>query len=138
MMKIDDIEDSLVNNLPGETCYDQIVKETYVDKHPVVDFDKETDRIYKQVPEKKVMQVIDKGNVLHNVQRVNLPDVVVWNPWIEKSGGMGDFEPKDGYLNMVCIEPGHVHDFVELKPGESWKATQIINKKNKDIQLLSI
>ena len=38
------------------------------------------------------------------------------------------FEPKDGYLQMVCIEPGYVHDFVVLEPGKKWTASQIISK----------
>lgn len=127
-LKINEIEDTLVNNLPGETCYDQLIAETYVEKAPAVDFNGELDRIYKNVTTDKILQVIELGKVIHNVKRVNLPDVVVWNPWIEKSAGMGDFQPKSGYQKMVCIEPGHVHDFVELKPGQSWTAEQIIYK----------
>ncbi|OUT21704.1 hypothetical protein CAS74_002673 [Pichia kudriavzevii] len=127
-LQVSEIEDTLVNNLPGETCYDQLIAETYVEKAPAIDFTGEVDRIYKQVSTDKILQVIELGKVVHNVKRENLPDVVVWNPWIEKSGGMADFEPKSGYHKMVCIEPGHVHDFVELKPGESWSAKQIIYK----------
>ncbi|CDK28085.1 unnamed protein product [Kuraishia capsulata CBS 1993] len=134
---INEIEDTLVNNLPGETCYDQLLKETYEEKAPAITFSEETDRIYKEVSTEKLLQVIELGKVVHNVRRENLPDVVVWNPWIAKSGGMGDFEPKSGYHNMLCIEPGHVHDFVELKPGEKWEATQTIYKGD-DIKLQSI
>lgn len=127
-LKVSDIEDTLVNNLPGEECYDQLLAETYVEKAPAIDFHQELDRIYKNVSTDKILQVIELGKVVHNVKRVNLPDVVVWNPWIEKSGNMSDFEPKSGYHHMLCVEPGHVHDFVELKPGESWNASQVIYK----------
>lgn len=127
-LKINEIEDTLVNNLPGELCYDQIIAETYKESHPAIDFHQELDRIYQNVSTDKIIQVIELGKVIHNVQRENLPDIVVWNPWIEKSSNMGDFQPKDGYHKMVCIEPGHVNDFVELKPGQSWSAKQIIYK----------
>jgi glucose-6-phosphate 1-epimerase len=127
-LRVAEIEDTLVNNLPGEECYDQMIGESYTEAHPAIDFSEELDRIYKNVSTEKILQVIELGKVVHNVKRVNLPDVVVWNPWIEKSKGMGDFEPKSGFHNMVCIEPGHVHDFVELKPGESWNGEQIIYK----------
>lgn len=127
-LRVNEIEDTLVNNLPGETCYDQLLAETYVEKAPAIDFTQELDRIYKNVSTDKVLQVIELGKVVHNVKRVNLPDVVVWNPWIEKSGGMSDFLPKSGYQKMLCIEPGHVHDFIELQPGQTWAAQQIIYK----------
>lgn len=127
-LKVNEIEDTLVNNFPGETCYDQLISETYVEKSPAIDFNHELDRIYKNVSTDKVIQVIELGKVVHNVKRMNLPDIVVWNPWIDKSNGMSDFQPKSGYHNMVCIEPGHVHDFVELKPGESWSGEQVIYK----------
>ncbi|OWB55291.1 hypothetical protein B5S28_g1162 [[Candida] boidinii] len=127
-LQVSDIDDTLVNNLPGQTCYDQLLKETYEEKAPAVDFSQETDRIYKKVPEDKLLQIIELGKVVHNVERKNLPDVVVWNPWIEKSKGMSDFEPKSGYQKMLCIEPGYVHELKTLAPGESFKASQIIYK----------
>lgn len=125
---IDDIEDTLVNNLPGETCYDQLLQHTFTEKHPALTFHEEFDRIFSNVSTDKLLQVIDRGQVLHNVKRENLPDVVVWNPWTEKSAGMADFEPKSGYHKMLCIEPGHVKEFVELAPGAKWSGLQIIYK----------
>lgn len=135
---VQDIDDTLVTNLPGQKCYDQLLAETYVEKHPAVDFNEELDRIYQEVPEDKQLQVVERGKVVHNVERVNLPDVVVWNPWIKKSAGMADFEPKDGYKNMVCIEPGHVHDFVTLQPGEKWEAMQVLHKQEGEIKLSAV
>lgn len=127
-LKVNEIEDTLINNLPGEFCYDQLIEETYTEKAPAIDFNGELDRIYKNVSTDKILQVIELGKVVHNIKRVNLPDVVVWNPWVEKSLGMSDFLPKSGYEKMVCVEPGHVHDFVELNPGQVWTAEQIIYK----------
>ena len=54
-----------------------------------------------------------------------LPQVVVWNPWIEKSKRLGDF-PDDGYQFMVCIEPGLVRGSQSLDPNQSWTATQTL------------
>ncbi|QPG75473.1 hypothetical protein FOA43_002828 [Brettanomyces nanus] len=127
-LKVDDIEDVLVNNLPGEICYDQVIEESYEEREPAVNFAGELDRIYQNVSTKKLLQVIEMGKVVHNVRRKNLPDVVIWNPWTDKSKGMADFEPKNGYLKMICVEPGYVHDFVTLKPGEKWSGEQIIYK----------
>ncbi|ODV96435.1 hypothetical protein PACTADRAFT_2728 [Pachysolen tannophilus NRRL Y-2460] len=127
-LAINDITDTLINNLPGEYCYDQLLKETYQEKAPAITFHEEFDRIYKKVSTGKLLQVIELGKVIHNIERENLPDVVVWNPWVEKAKGMGDFEPKDGFHKMVCVEPGHVGDFITLQPGKKWSGSQIIYK----------
>ncbi|CUM68346.1 uncharacterized protein PRCAT00006068001 [Priceomyces carsonii] len=125
--KVPDVTDTLVNNLVDQQCYDQLLAESYVEKSPIVGFTEEFDRIYKKVDTSKIFQIIEFGKVLTNIERFNLPDTVVWNPWIEKSEGMADFLPKDGYLQMLCIEPGHVSDFVKLAAGKKWSASQNIS-----------
>lgn len=52
--------------------------------------------------------------------------MVVWNPWIEKAKGMADFEPKDGYKNMLCVEPGAVATWQVLEPGDAFEGAQTI------------
>lgn len=34
-------------------------------------------------------------------------DMVLWNPWIEKTKGLSDMADEE-YVNMVCLEPGLV------------------------------
>ncbi|KAL6942889.1 hypothetical protein ACO0RG_001854 [Hanseniaspora osmophila] len=135
-LHVEDVEDTMVANLAGSNTYDQLLQESYTEVQPVIGFHEELDRIYRNVNPERVIQVVDKGHPLHSVKRSNLPDAVVWNPWIEKSKGMGDFEPKDGYLKMVCVEPGHVHDFVTLKPGAKWEAFQLLYKDELNYQAL--
>ena len=119
-----DITDTLVTNLVDQSCYDQLIAEEYKEKSPVISFHEEFDRIYKNVPTDLLIQMVQFGKVLHNVERKNLPDAVVWNPWIKKLQGMGDFEPKEGYKNMLCIEPGHVSEMVKLSPRKKWQGAQ--------------
>lgn len=127
-LRIPDIEDTMVTNLAGMKFYDQLIAESMVEKHPAITFQQETDSIYQNVDADRIIQVVNRGKPIHSVKRVNLPDAVVWNPWIKKSAGMGDFEPKTGYKEMVCVEPGHVHDLVTLAPGKKWEASQLIYK----------
>lgn len=124
---IPDITEVMVSNLVDQHVNDKIIKSTYTEKSPVIQFHEELDRVYEKIDEDKQLQLLYQGKVLFNLFRHNLPDVVVWNPWINKSQSMADFEPKSGYQNMVCVEPGHVSDFITLKSGQSWTASQTIS-----------
>lgn len=73
----------------------------------------EVDRVYKAIKQDTTSIVVD-GKPSLDVVRDSLEDSVVWNPWIEKSKGMGDFEPKEGYKKMVCVEVGAVNGWQKL------------------------
>jgi glucose-6-phosphate 1-epimerase len=34
---------------------------------------------------------------------------------------MADFEPKDGWRRMLCVEAGSVGEWVKLDGGEAWE-----------------
>ncbi|KAK1755225.1 putative aldose 1-epimerase protein [Echria macrotheca] len=71
--------------------------------------------------------VLEAGKTVFTVAQDNLPNVVVWNPWTDKAKGMSDFEPKDGFRNMLCIEPGSVGGWQTLEPGEAYEGAQTIS-----------
>jgi len=48
---------------------------------------------------------------------------VVWNPW-EKALTMADLG--GGYVNMLCVEAGHVTEPVHLPPGEQFVGSQTL------------
>ncbi|KAI9889091.1 MAG: hypothetical protein M1814_005815 [Vezdaea aestivalis] len=87
---------------------------------------KEVDRVYTSVPKDSTITVAEGTAPRFEITRENLDDVVVWNPWIEKSAGMGDFAPKDGYKTMLCVEAGVVKDWQKLEAGETFEGGQII------------
>ena len=31
-----------------------------------------------------------------------------------------------GWKQFVCLEPGHIKDFISLQPGQTWKGSQRI------------
>jgi len=49
--------------------------------------------------------------------------VVVWNPW-DKALTMADLG--DGYVNMLCVEAGHVSEPVHLAPGKQFVGSQTL------------
>lgn len=83
----------------------------------------EVDRVYTPAGE---VSIKEGGKTSFTVVRDNLADVVVWNPWIEKAQGMGDYAPKDGYKNMVCVEAGSVRGWQTLEKGDAFEGSQTI------------
>ena len=47
-------------------------------------------------------------------------DVVVWNPWVDKSKRMEDFGDSE-FESMVCVEPGRVSKPFSLPPGGAYE-----------------
>ncbi|KZF26165.1 aldose-1-epimerase [Xylona heveae TC161] len=126
-LKVDDIANTTVSGLDSIEYVDKVNgASTQTETNKAVTLTGETDRVYKALkPEAKVV-VKENGKPLYEVGRDNLDDVVVWNPWAEKAGGMGDFAPKDGYKQMICIESGAVSGWQKLDGGDSFEGAQII------------
>jgi glucose-6-phosphate 1-epimerase len=82
----------------------------------------EVDRTYINAPDEIQLK---SENGMIALSKSNLPDVVFWNPWIEKSKAMSDFDDVE-YTKMVCVELGHVSSPVELHVGRHWTSTQIL------------
>jgi glucose-6-phosphate 1-epimerase len=59
------------------------------------------------------------------VQKYNLPDTVVWNPWDSKAKEMEDFGD-DEFPNMICVNAGQVSTPVTLLAGQAFEASLIL------------
>jgi len=70
--------------------------------------------------------VSEDGKKKYSVVRDNMNEVVVWNPWKEGAESIGDFAPKDGYKEMICVEAGAVKGWVELGGGETREGGQVV------------
>lgn len=113
----------------------------YTEKNEKVTIAGEVDRVYKKVQDKIILEVGDGSSI--QIEKNNLKDtgksesynrrdiiliffcLVVWNPWIEKAKGMGDFDDEE-YKNMICVEAGSVADWVVLAGGQTWAAGQTL------------
>ncbi len=120
-----DIRQSAVYGLAGVSYIDALrenIRE--VEMHTALRFAGETDRIYLQAP--GALRLDDEGHGRSiRLSTVNMPDVVVWNPWIEKSRRMRDFGD-DEYLRMVCVETGKMAAAYTLAGGEEWQGETLL------------
>ena len=119
--RIADIHRAAVYGLGGVTYVDALRDRIrYVETRPAIRFDEETDRIYVNAPDSLRLEDEGCGRII-SIEKRHMPDVVIWNPWIDKSRRMPDFGD-DEYLTMVCIETGRIEVPAELSPGARWEA----------------
>ena len=86
----------------------------------------EIDRIYFDIKDKDLILFDEKKKYSKIViKRNGFNDCVLWNPWIDKSKKMSDFDDNE-YKNMICIEPGNVYKPITLEPNQSWFGEQIL------------
>lgn len=128
---IEDISQIHVKNLQGKTYIDKVQNaSSHTESAPSIQFSSETDRVYKDLDPTVPLVIASTSSGqekdLFSITREGLNDAVVWNPWIEKAKGMGDFSPDDGYKKMVCVEAGAVNGWQTLETGESWEGGQSI------------
>jgi len=116
---VENIASLNITGLEHATGHDQLTNSACSGPEKIT-IDQNVDSIFKNT-DKEINIVSDHGKV--TLYRKDLPDVVVWNPWVEKAKGMGDFDD-EGYKSMVCVEPGYVADRKVLSPGQEWTGSQ--------------
>lgn len=115
---IGDIENVSINgfeDLEYIDCVNNGSKET---QYGTVIIDRETDRIYQG--SNKEINIIDRDRKrVIRMTSAGSNSTVLWNPWIEKSKRLSNFDDED-YRNMLCIETGNIgNDAIRLMPGAS-------------------
>lgn len=115
-----DIHKTAVYGLQGVTLIDSLRDDAREDEtREVIRFAEETDRIYLTALDQ--LHIADEGHGRTiSIQKQHMPDVVVWNPWIDKAQRMRDFGD-DEYLRMVCVETGIIAATRVLPAGERWE-----------------
>ncbi|KAI1323401.1 galactose mutarotase-like domain-containing protein [Xylariaceae sp. FL0255] len=128
-LRIKDITKVTVSGLKDSSYVDKVDgAKTKTETSDAISITGETDRVYNPKGGPAVPVVVKEDGVpAFKLVRDNLQDLVVWNPWVDKAAGMGDFEPKDGYKNMICVEAGTVGQWVKLDPGDVLNGHQTIS-----------
>jgi len=124
-LRVEDITHTSIQGLYRVGYLDSLDgREMKSESNSVITVNEEVDRIYLSTP--PTVKIVDKcGKRSLCIKKFNLPDIVVWNPWIDKSKRMGDFGDEE-YKEMICVETGCIKPPIELLPGTKWRAEQII------------
>ncbi|KAJ3296734.1 hypothetical protein HK104_001295 [Borealophlyctis nickersoniae] len=122
--KVQEIATVGVVGLTGASFLDKVAGGTHQEDRDRVTVASEVDRVYQGGSAPLTIQGtgVGSGVVLH---KENFPDVVVWNPWVDKAKAMGDFGDEE-YHHMICVEVGSVSKPVTLGPGETWQGSQTL------------
>lgn len=120
---VGEIEEAQVEGLDGHVFHDATVlgpalaiSSTLNSQNGAVTFAGEVDRIYLE--QRGPVSIVDRrlGRRITMTKRGSA-STVVWNPWREKAGNLGDLG-QDGYLRMVCVEAANtVYDAVTVPAG---------------------
>lgn len=122
--KVEHIGDLLVNGLKGLTYKDKLTGQQIKEDKDNISIESEVDRIYLNTSPKLSLSL---GQHQIQVEKSkSLPDVVLWNPWVNKSKAMSDFGDEE-YKNMICLESGCVGERMRLMRGDEWVGWQCIN-----------
>ncbi|PVI05099.1 galactose mutarotase-like protein [Periconia macrospinosa] len=124
-LKVNDISKVAINGLTGVSYIDKVLDASTHSQSGSITITGEVDRVYQSIPQ-DTTSVVEDGTPRFDVVRDNLPDTVVWNPWVEKAKAMGDFAPDEDYKHMVCVEVGAVNGWQKLEKGEVFEGGQTI------------
>ncbi|CAG8475428.1 6810_t:CDS:2 [Ambispora leptoticha] len=124
---VPDISKVSILGLSNLTYTDKVLNGTRaLESREKITIDQEVDRVYENVASDEIVVDLQEGKGNFHVKPSNLRDTVVWNPWIDKSRGMSDFDDEE-YKLMVCVETGTVADYIPLSPGHNWQGSQILS-----------
>jgi len=84
--------------------------------------DGETDRVYQDVGRALLLQA---GNLSLGIHAEGFPDVVVWNPWVDRCAALKDMAADD-WRHMLCVEAAVASQPVTVPAGESWAGRQTL------------
>lgn len=111
-----DIEKTNVTGLKSVEYIDKMKDSLKItETESTIYINEEVDRIYSNAPDNVILNTTEKLKI----EKMGFPDLVVWNPWVEKSIRMPDFGDEE-YKNMICIETGVMAEPVLIQPGEIW------------------
>ena len=121
-LRVVQVEDVTLEGLYGHDYRDAAKGNVVVrDTGTHIAVEGEMDRVYRRV---KRPQLLQAGNLSLAIQGQGFPDVVVWNPWVDKRAPLADM-PADGWRHMLCVE-AVAEQPVVVAAGDEWYGRQTL------------
>lgn len=122
-LRVPQVEDVALAGLHGHEYRDaadgdRLVRETGTE----IVVEGEVDRVYCDV---RRPQLLKAANYSLGIEARGFPDVIVWNPWVDKCAGMADMPP-DGWRHMLCVEAAVAQQPVTVPAGDEWCGRQAL------------
>jgi glucose-6-phosphate 1-epimerase len=115
--QIGDIGAVRVSGLEGCEYWDKVGGSSLRVQDGAIGFPAETDRVYINTAAECVIHD-DKLKRRIHVAKSGSMSTVVWTPWAEKAGKMGDMGQPDGWREMLCVESANAIDnLVKVEAG---------------------
>lgn len=123
-LAVREVEESRLEGLHGFEYRDKADSNRVKrDSGDVVLFEAETDRVYHGVNRPLLLREYSRSL---GINADGFPDVVVWNPWVERSAAIADL-PDDGFRRMLCVEAAAAaREPVRVPAGETWWGRQTL------------
>ena len=123
--RVSDISETTSTGFAGLAYRDNVLGKMGIEDRNDIEITEETDRVYKNGPSH--LQVIDSsGGRTIDIEKQNLSDAVLWNPWIEKAAKLSDLAD-DEFREFVCVEVGDILTPQTLQPGEIKRGGQVLS-----------
>ncbi len=107
--QIGDIGAVRVSGLEGCKYWDKVGGSSLRVQDGAISFPAETDRVYINTAAECVIHDDQLKRRIHVAKSGSL-STVVWTPWAEKAGKMGDMGQPDGWREMLCVESANAID----------------------------
>lgn len=116
-LQVSDIGAVRVTGLDGCDYWDKVGGSTLRKQAGAIAFSGETDRVYINAGAECVIEDDKLKRRIHVTKSGSL-STVVWTPWTEKAGKMGDLGQPDGWRKMVCVESANaIENVVKVAAG---------------------
>ena len=123
-LRVQEVETVTLRGLHGLRYIDQANGDAHgEEEREALLVDGEVDRIYLGLKTPLVLTHPRGGAVA--IQQEGFPDLVVWNPWVQKCATLPDM-PRDGFRRMLCVEAAVADRPVGLAAGETWYGRQTL------------